>query len=521
VLVAPVTHTPAVSPKETGGSPEFPDYPFAHMPRSQTPVVSRPLAVTRAGLLPSGRCIPSALDSVSRTYLLSTIIHFSEFYDAACVLASPLLRTPPLGDRTSVRLPTWWLAFGRVGLELPLTHWVTLTCFKRCLLYSHIPSLSRREHLFRSSAVPVAEAVVQSPDSASGEQTGNANPQQIVAASFNAPPMVPPMPVMMFFRVVDAETGTGLSNTKVHTAHFGGGTQDLLTDNNGVAAISYPQDTTKGNGMHVFVVAEGYVPKVVSFGNTESPEYTMKLDSALPASGLVLDEQGLPVAGVRVQILGPGVQPGQRETVDFQLCAGTSDEAGAWHFNYIPRNYTDVIRSHKHARDAKIRSVLEKFGRVLTFPDAPVYDEIRFILEKPGYAPTFPDVPVSRVDLTNLVLIINRGATIIGQITDPQARPITNALIKLLAEDGNRQQSTRTDDNGVYALTGVSTNMVGPEWTHEQPALETNSNGAVIVRSGYSFHGFYQFRSETNAGASFGSKTASHGLGRRNTLKSS
>src|SRR6266404_2763399 len=49
--------------------------------------------------------------------LLSTIIHFSEFNDAACVLAFPLLRTPPLSGRPSVRLPTWWLAFGRVGLE--------------------------------------------------------------------------------------------------------------------------------------------------------------------------------------------------------------------------------------------------------------------------------------------------------------------------------------------------------------------------------------------------------------------
>jgi hypothetical protein len=35
-----------------------------------------------------------------------------------------------------------------VGLESfrPLTHWVTLTCFKRCLLHSHVPSLSRHEH---------------------------------------------------------------------------------------------------------------------------------------------------------------------------------------------------------------------------------------------------------------------------------------------------------------------------------------------------------------------------------------
>src|ERR1022692_3428843 len=110
----PVTLWPAVAPKETGGSPEFPGYPSEHMPRSQTPVVSRPLALARAGLLPSSHCILSALPSLARIYLLSTIIHFSEFNDAACDLALPLLRTPPLGDRTSVQLPTWWLAFGRV-----------------------------------------------------------------------------------------------------------------------------------------------------------------------------------------------------------------------------------------------------------------------------------------------------------------------------------------------------------------------------------------------------------------------
>ena len=146
VLIAPVTLAPAVVPKETGGSPEFPDYPFVHMPRSQTPVVSCPLALARTGLLPSDAWISSALGPVARSCPLSTIIHFSGFDYAACVLASPLLRTAPFGSRSSVRLPTGWLAFGRVGLELSLTHWVTLTCFKRCLLYSHVPSLARREH---------------------------------------------------------------------------------------------------------------------------------------------------------------------------------------------------------------------------------------------------------------------------------------------------------------------------------------------------------------------------------------
>ena len=119
MLVAPVTPLPAICPKETGGSPEFPDYPSERMPRSQTPVVSHPLALTRTGLLPSGHWIPSAFSPVAQTYPLTTTIHFSEFDFTACALAFPLLRTPLLSDRTLVRLPARWLAFGRVGLIPP------------------------------------------------------------------------------------------------------------------------------------------------------------------------------------------------------------------------------------------------------------------------------------------------------------------------------------------------------------------------------------------------------------------
>jgi hypothetical protein len=115
VLFLPVTLTPALAPKETGGSPEFPDCPSERMPRSQTPVVSRSLAISQAGLLPSRHCTLSALDPVTRTYPLTTTIHFSEFNDAACALAFPLLRTPPLSDRPSVRLSTCWLGLGRAG----------------------------------------------------------------------------------------------------------------------------------------------------------------------------------------------------------------------------------------------------------------------------------------------------------------------------------------------------------------------------------------------------------------------
>jgi hypothetical protein len=138
VLVKPVTLFPAVTPKETGGSPEFPGHPSERMPRSQTPAVSHPLAIAQTGLLPSRQCTLSALDPVSRTYPLTTIIHFSEFNHAACALAFPLLRTPSLSDRPSVRLSTCWLSLGRAGF---FTRWVTLTIFKGVTLFHH-PELS-------------------------------------------------------------------------------------------------------------------------------------------------------------------------------------------------------------------------------------------------------------------------------------------------------------------------------------------------------------------------------------------
>jgi hypothetical protein len=167
----PVTLTPALAPKETGGSPEFPGYPSEHMPRSQTPVVFPPLALARSELLPSGRCRPSALGPFTRTYPLTTIIHFSGFNNAACALALPLLRTSLLSDRPSVRLSTRWLALGRVGFcgFHRITHWVTTTIFKGLTLFHHPVLLSARaahvslhSHLVTKSNFSVYPLIISS-----------------------------------------------------------------------------------------------------------------------------------------------------------------------------------------------------------------------------------------------------------------------------------------------------------------------------------------------------------------------
>ena len=90
---------------------------YAHAP------VVDPGGVPRARLLrPWNYCLP--LQPPRRLSPLSRIILSdhnpaitSGFIVAACALASPLLRTPPLRDRTSVPLPACWLGFGLTGFS--------------------------------------------------------------------------------------------------------------------------------------------------------------------------------------------------------------------------------------------------------------------------------------------------------------------------------------------------------------------------------------------------------------------
>ena len=124
---------PALSNKETVGSPEFPSCPFGHMPRSTTPVVSSRLAIASPGLLPSAPHhvvgFPSYY-SLQRLSSRTTTTKISGLHHAACVLATSGF-VPPITETHAVSLPTCWLSFGQVRLWLlpALTHWATMTSF--------------------------------------------------------------------------------------------------------------------------------------------------------------------------------------------------------------------------------------------------------------------------------------------------------------------------------------------------------------------------------------------------------
>ena len=102
--------------KAASGSPQFPSYPFENMPWSQTPVVTRTLAITHTSLLPS--------DTIQRVgfrpavwglSFRTTIIHFSGLN------TEPAISLHPAPD-SRYRVCPWtslmscWLNFAHMGL---------------------------------------------------------------------------------------------------------------------------------------------------------------------------------------------------------------------------------------------------------------------------------------------------------------------------------------------------------------------------------------------------------------------
>ena len=226
--------------------------------------------------------------------------------------------------------------------------------------------------------------------------------------------------------VIDAETGAGLAGAKVHAAYFytggRGEPHDLVTDQSGNAAI--PEALESGDhGMNVFVSAEGHVPKVINFrGKDGRSEYTMKLDRGCSAGGTIVDDQGQPVAGVTIRVQNGDPYRQGAENIDFQTCPVTSDANGQWLCTYIPKHY----------------------------------QEVRLILTRDDYAVTLSVVPLSELDPLKLVLVLERGFSVVGRVTDTEGNPIFQAEVRELHNYGYRRQSTQTGEAGQFVLHGLA-----------------------------------------------------------------
>jgi RNA polymerase sigma factor (sigma-70 family) len=230
--------------------------------------------------------------------------------------------------------------------------------------------------------------------------------------------------------LVDAETGRDLTSARVHAVYFyAGGVpegHDLRPDANGVVSIPAPAEAGD-HGMNIFVTAEYHVPKCLAWGETAATNYTMKLDPAAVVGGTVVDQEDHAVEGVKIEIQGPGIQGQGPEHVAFNAgnSQAVSDAQGRWICPYVPR----------------------------------AWEAVKLILTRDDYAVTHVSVPMATPESTRSKLIIRRGFTVAGYVTDTNGLPVVGTQVKELHNYGHRVLSTRTDNAGMFLLRGLTNEL--------------------------------------------------------------
>ncbi len=281
--------------------------------------------------------------------------------------------------------------------------------------------------LFVARTHRVAEIGASSTIAVQEPATPDPQPAGFQRSSFSAPTASTPAPerIHMRLQVLAGNTGQGLEGAEVRTAYFYAGgrgeSHNLLTDRNGEALI--PAAKEGGDpGMNVFVSIPGYVPVAIGFGKSSPWEYVLKVDPAALVAGMVVDEEGQPVSNVKLQASRNEDYKNGNPNTDFQTTKVETDAAGRFQYPYLPRSY----------------------------------DEARFSLTRDGYAVTHAVVPMGKPDSLNAILVIKRGFTVTGRVTDAQEIPIFGASVKEFHNYGHRKLATETDWNGEFLLLGIS-----------------------------------------------------------------
>ncbi|MBN2843624.1 MAG: carboxypeptidase regulatory-like domain-containing protein, partial [Sedimentisphaerales bacterium] len=224
------------------------------------------------------------------------------------------------------------------------------------------------------------------------------------------------------FRVVDKAGGFPLGevdlNIRVNDKEY-----TARTDIDGLHIVELPAETP--GYFNISVRTAGYVPTKVTWRNDTSkviiPEqYIMHLEKGTDIGGIIQNEEGKPISGVRVNLLVPSDGEIERCSIwDYEVF---TDGQGKWKCNIMP---------------AELDEVWIKL----------VHDDY---ISDPMYGPT-PKPSMEKLrDLTG-IMVMKKGLTVAGHVTNQAGKPLAGAEV---AQGSDRHGSdyplTKTDASGYY-----------------------------------------------------------------------
>ncbi|HEX7378563.1 MAG TPA: M56 family metallopeptidase [Pirellulales bacterium] len=183
----------------------------------------------------------------------------------------------------------------------------------------------------------------------------------------------------------------------------------------------------------IFIEIPGYGPYWATWSSSSHQEkvpsrFTAELDAGWSVGGVVVGDDGTPLAGARVR---PSIEFKKRPGVERQLAVGTriqTDAAGRWRFDSVPASMPHVFVDFDHADYSPL-------GRRLTRGE--------FGIQAGGE-------PAATIALA-------RGLSITGRITDESGKPISGALVR--TKFFNDLREATSGDDGAYRLIGCEPNV--------------------------------------------------------------
>ena len=240
-------------------------------------------------------------------------------------------------------------------------------------------------------------------------------------------------------RVMDKETGAAIAGADVSPGmdvdDEGVVADPILTSTDGVALVKYPASRTSNVG--VSVSKPGFSGRSGNWQSGSIPaEITYQLtESRASIWGVVLDEQGQPVAGAQVRFNSMYFGDMSDRTYLPSQTTGT-DASGHWRIQGLPEGYQD-------------------FGVTVTHPDFP---QAQFYADGPSQR-GFTGNHIRTADFFDgmAVLKLSRGYALGGTVRGPAGDLLTNATVFV---GFDRYMSgaikTNTDAGGQFHLKNLS-----------------------------------------------------------------
>lgn len=197
------------------------------------------------------------------------------------------------------------------------------------------------------------------------------------------------------------------------------------TDDEGRLIVELPSSPKR---FVLFITMPGYGPYCAWWVSQDHDgsipqRLTAELEAAWSVGGIVVDPDGKPIAGVEVR---PSIEfrkpPG--DTRQFGIGArARTDAAGKWRFDSVPVSMADVHVEIDH----------------------PSFQPLRQRLARADFGVAPGREPSTRI-------VLERGLTITGKVTDDAGEPIAGALVRTKFWNDVRQ--ARTGPDGTYQLAG-------------------------------------------------------------------